>query len=199
MKKTHKKLLALVWGIILIDCTAVAQVASKADDLLRQLGSPETSARAAESLIRLGSSDQTARAYISLRIPALIYSDPDVNFSEWSNAVRIAGELKIAQASKALGTWVGDRRLWPPETELSDGYTLRNDPAAKALSQIGNPAIPTLVVVLNGNVRARRSAVRALEIIGTARAIAALRKHEPLEKDDDLKSYIDDVLAAHDK
>jgi HEAT repeat protein len=199
MKKTHKKLLALVWGIILIDCTAVAQVASKADDLLRQLGSPETSARAAESLIRLGSSDQTARAYISVRIPALIYSDPDVNFSEWSNAVRIAGELKIAQASKALGTWVGDRRLWPPETELSDGYTLRNDPAAKALSQIGNPAIPTLVVVLNGNVRARRSAVRALEIIGTARAIAALRKHEPLEKDDDLKSYIDDVLAAHDK
>jgi HEAT repeat protein len=199
MKKTHKKLLALVWGIILIDCTAVAQVASKADDLLRQLGSPETSARAAESLIRLGSSDQTARAYISVRIPALIYSDPDINFSEWSNAVRIAGELKIAQASKALGTWVGDRRLWPPETELSDGYTLRNDPAAKALSQIGNPAIPTLVVVLNGNVRARRSAVRALEIIGTARAIAALRKHEPLEKDDDLKSYIDDVLAAHDK
>jgi len=199
MKKTHKKLLALVWGIILINCTAVAQVASKADDLLRQLGSPETSARAAESLIRLGSSDQTARAYISVRIPALIYSDPDINFSEWSNAVRIAGELKIAQASKALGTWVGDRRLWPPETELSDGYTLRNDPAAKALSQIGNPAIPTLVVVLNGNVRARRSAVRALEIIGTARAIAALRKHEPLEKDDDLKSYIDDVLAAHDK
>jgi HEAT repeat protein len=199
MRVTCRTLLKVGPVIFLITASTVAQSNRTPSDLFQQLTTAASSDPAADQLIQLGSSNPQARAYIAARVPALIAENPHENPDEWASAARIAGELKIAQACSALKAWVGAEGVGPDAITLSDVGRLITDPAAKALAQIGEPAVPTLAETLNSNnLRTRSDAVRALQMIGSERAIEALREHEPHETNANIKSFIDDILARKD-
>jgi len=111
----------------------------------------------------------------------------------WYNAVELSGKLKIAEVASALASWINWRSEGPflPTLEVQ----LIFHPAAKALAEIGDPAISTLQRVLNsGNSEEHARAVRVLCIIHTPKAKAVLRVNLPRESDPDLQAMIKNVL-----
>ncbi|MGC2330497.1 MAG: hypothetical protein WA581_03520 [Candidatus Acidiferrales bacterium] len=141
-------------SLVLAVASAVAQAQSNLADLFQKLQNDASpyqyqSYQAARQLVELGKSDNDARAYIALHLPALIEENPHEFPLSWRKAVEIAGDLKIAEACPALKRWVGEPRLGPNERMLADYNDLDIDPAAQALSRIGEPAVPTLVEVLH--------------------------------------------------
>jgi hypothetical protein len=107
--------------------------------------------------------------------------------------VELAGDLKISEASSALAAWINWRKEGPflPTLEVQ----LIFYPAAKALTETGDPAIPVLQRVLNsGNSEVHARAVRVLCIIHTPKAKAALHDNLPRESDPDLQAMTKNVL-----
>lgn len=202
MRIRHHALLKVVSLVTLAVGAVGAQSHATVADLFQRLGQGNTdwAWQAAYQLIDLGKSDPQIRSYLVMRIPGLIAKNPHENPDQWDNATAIAGELKITQACPELERWVGEPNVGPNETTLSEVARLMSDPAARALSQIGEPAIPTLKEILNtGSVPARTDAVRALQIIGSPAAMTVLQQREPHETNRDIKGFIDYVLAAKDR
>jgi HEAT repeat protein len=109
--------------------------------------------------------------------------------------VRLAGELKIAEAAPALAKWIrfnnGTGTLG-----LTREAGLVDYPAGQALVQIGAPAIPTLVLVLeHGNVYERWNAAYALNLIGLPQAKTALRDRLKREPDSTMRDFIENALS----
>jgi HEAT repeat protein len=74
---------------------------------------------------------------------------------------------------------------------------LESDPAAKALAQLGDPAIPTLVGAFSGNKwSARRDAILVLRLMGSTGAIDALAQQADRESDLELKKLIAHGLVS---
>src|SRR6266568_633411 len=161
--------------------------------LLKQLKVPETTDQAAEQLSNLGKVSARTRRYLARHLPAMIENDTN-NYVPWANAVRLAGELKLVEAVPALARWISAR---PGGTvSLGGEERLEYNPAAKALAQIGDPAVPTLLGVLeHGNLKERQVAVKALKLIASPAAKNALQRHVDQEADSDLRSSIQEILA----
>jgi hypothetical protein len=120
----------------------------------------------------------------------MISSGFESGYPQWLNAVRLAGELKIAEAAPSLAKWIVVDQFG--EITASMVQRLDIDPAGKALSQIGDPAIPTLIVILAyGTVRQCRVAYLALNLIGSVNAKALLRSRRVQETDPDLLGLVD--------
>jgi hypothetical protein len=64
-----------------------------------QSQSPTEIKQASDQLVRQGKSDPKAREYIGLHLPPVIEKGPTDNLGCWMTLVRIAGELKIAEAA----------------------------------------------------------------------------------------------------
>ncbi len=80
---------------------------------------------------------------------------------------------------------------------LGQRAQLEDLPAARALIQIGDPAVPTLVEILqNHDVRDRATAAIALDPIGSKSAVAALRDQLGHESDPIIKIYITKALEG---
>lgn len=197
MRIRYCSFLGLISLALVIASSLIAQVQSKPSDLFQKLQSNESSDQAAEQLVQLGKSDSEVRAYIALHLPAVIDKNPHDLYKAWENATRIAGALKIVEALPALAKWVGADGVGPNEITNAEVYRLDTDPAARALAQIGDPAIPTLVVVLHSDkVAARRDAVFALRLIGSPQAVSALRDQETRESDPELHKLIVRILST---
>jgi hypothetical protein len=111
-------------------------------------------------------------------------------YRQWVNAVKLAGGLKIVETAPALAKWISLDNVGS-ETSAAEFEQLDTSPAGKARSQMGNPAIPTLVGVLErGTRRERRNAYFVLYQIGTAESKAAIHARANNEPDPDLQSYI---------
>lgn len=79
---------------------------------------------------------------------------------------------------------------------LSREAGLVDYPAGQALVQIGAPAIPTLVLVLDhGNLYERWNAAYALNLIGLPKAKNALRDHLKREPDSTMRDFIENALS----
>lgn len=180
MRITRNALLKVVSLVTLTVGVLGAQSHVTVTNLFQQLGNADLAWQAAYQLIDLGKSDPQVRSYLVLRIPNLIAKNPHENPDQWDNAARIAGELKITEACHVLEQWVGEPHMGPNEGDLYDHPRLLDDPAALALSQIGEPAIPTSREILdNRSTSAREGAARALVMIGSPAAMATLRRREP--------------------
>jgi hypothetical protein len=64
----------------------------------------------------------------------------------WNNAVRLSGELKVTAAAPALAKWIGLNT--GGSVTFAGTERLENNAPGKALAQIGNPAVPALIRVL---------------------------------------------------
>jgi HEAT repeat protein len=106
----------------------------------------------------------------------------------------LVGDLKITEASLALAKWIsvttGDGTI-----TLSRVAKLEASAPGKALAQIGDPAIPALVGVLQrGNLNERWNSVFTLNLIGSPSAKNALRDHLKRETDPTLRSFVENSM-----
>jgi HEAT repeat protein len=160
--------------------------------LVQNLESPQTTNDAAEQLMKLGKSDPKVREYLAIHLPQMIEKDSG---GPWMNAVHLSGALKIAEATPALAKWLTVDNVG--EITTAGFIKLENNPAGKALAEIGDPAIPTLIgVLVHGSLRERRYALYALNLIGSPRAKKTLRTHLKREPDESLRHFIQEALAS---
>jgi hypothetical protein len=185
----------LAYLIVPATLSAFAQEPPKAAILFQQLRSPETTDQATEQLLKLGKSDARIKQYLGVHLPVLIERNPQDDPQVWKNAVRLAGELKITAAAPALAKWIGLNT--GGSITFAGTERLENNAPGKALAQIGNPAVPALIGVLeHGRLSEREIAVRALKLMGTAPAMNALREHLKREPDPQLKDFIEKSLTS---
>jgi HEAT repeat protein len=194
-------MLKLIWGatilscsILLINSALLAQGSNQVQTLLQKLQSAQNTNGAAEELLKLANSDSKVREQLAVQLPAILDKGPQKPAQPWTNAVHLAGELKIAGAAPALAKWIrfntGTGTL-----SLSREAGLVDYPAGQALVQIGAPAIPALVGVLDqGNLYERWNAAYALNLIGSQQAKSALRDHLKREPDSAMRDFIEKAL-----
>jgi HEAT repeat protein len=110
--------------------------------------------------------------------------------------VFIAGALKLVEASGPLANWISAE--WGPgTTSLGQTARLEDKPAAKALAEIGDPALPSLVEVLNhGGPGDREEAVLVLAKIHTSAARRALERLLGHEQDPTIRRMVRQMLTS---
>jgi hypothetical protein len=184
----------------------MAQTHPSTSQLVKRLQSPKTTDDAGKQLLQLGNSGPDARRYLAVHLPPMIERGPKScppseivdlvarwHSCPWYNAVELAGKLKIGEAAPALFPWIGWRSEGPllPTVEAQ----LIFHPAAKALYEIGDPAIPVVQRVLNsGSSEEHARAVRVLCIINTPKSKAVLQDDLPHETDPDQQTMIKNCL-----
>ncbi len=155
-----------------------------------------TSDQSAEQLLKLGKSDPEARKFLVARMPAVIEranAQSTVTMRVFENEVRLVGDLQIAEASRALAEKV-DRYT---STVASGGF--ENREAIHALVEIGEPAVPAVIEVLqHGKADQRKYAAVVLGFIGSREAQAALREVLARETDSEVHRYIEEALDPPD-
>jgi PBS lyase HEAT-like repeat-containing protein len=179
-----------------------AQARPSPSELIQNLQSEQTTDEARNELLKLGRSDPEVRQYLTAHLPPLIESGPSARICPgypcqgWRNAVELAGNLKIGEASAALARWISVKDVNPWPGIHPYGNKVEINPSALALSRIGDPAIPALRHVLDsGSPGEHALAVRALCTINTPKAKAVLGEELPHESDPNLQAQIKRVLG----
>ena len=95
----------LCYSIRLLDLGLRAQAPEQVQTLLQQLQSAQNTDQAAEKLLKLANSDSKVRDQLAVRLPGIIDKGPQEPIQPWTNAVHLAGEVKIAEAAPALAKW----------------------------------------------------------------------------------------------
>lgn len=192
----HKTLIGIVFLCLAVstETDSRAQAPLQVSSLMQELQSPQKTDGAYEQLAKLGKSDSSTRQYLVLHLPAVVEKGPQELAQPWVNAVSLVGDLKITEASLALAKWIGINSGDGTIT-LARVAKLETSAPGKALAQIGDPAIPTLIGVLQrGNLSERWNSVFALNLIGSPSAKNALRDHLRREADSTLRSFIENSL-----
>jgi hypothetical protein len=200
------RMMAIVAGITLwsgpwVSC-ARAQDQAAASELVQKLQSDKTTDGARRQLLQLGKTDPDVRRYLIAHLPPMIEMSPkscppsdvaDVvnrwHTCPWYNAVELAGQLRIQEAVLSLVPWIGWRT--PAPLLPSGGAEFLFHPAARALAEIGDPAVPAVQsAVDHGNPLEHYYALRILGIIHTPKAKAALREDLPREGDPNVRAMV---------
>ena len=175
-----------------------AQRQLPAADLVRKLQVESSTDDAAKQLVQLAKTDRGARDYLVAHLPAIVERNPYENPRPWTNAVKLAGELKITEAVPALAKWIGIDDMESNALTMAEIMRLELNPAAKALAQIGDPAVPAVSQVLEGgNRKEKRYAVYVLVQIHSPAATQALAEDADHESDLPLKRLIDRIVARN--
>jgi hypothetical protein len=141
------------------------------------------------------------KQYLAEHLPALIERGPGKRVPgtnrlrpAWLNEVQLAGFLEIPTTAPALAKWLN---VWSgfsgmaTMATLSDEFEVDEFPAAVALTEIGEPAIPELQkVLLHGSLSDRKIAAGALYKIGSPRAFTVLRDAAKTEQDASLADFL---------
>jgi hypothetical protein len=198
----------MIATIVILGCwscsNAKAQNHPAASELVQRLRSDKTTDEARNQLTQLANSEPDVKLYLAAQLPPMIEIGPkscppsdiqDVfkrwHACPWHNAVELSGKLRIAEAVTALAPWISWRAEGPFSPTLEAQLVFH--PAAKALAEIGDPAIPVVQQALS-NPKDHYVAVRVLCIIHTAKAKAALRDALPREHDPELQTMIKNAL-----
>lgn len=165
--------------------------------LMEQLKDDRTVQRdTVKQILEIARKDRHEHEYVVQKLPDMIRGpQSDV----WLDAIRIAGKLKAREAIPAL-LQAMSRRPFPAEPNITFGGLMRldNDVVAKALSQIGDPSIPSVVNLLKStDARTRARAVLILFNIGSPAARKVLQDRLPLETDPEVKKLIQECLQPN--
>jgi HEAT repeat protein len=143
--------------------------------LFELLQSEDTTAAATARFLELGPGNADPKEYLAKHLPAVINQEPKTYFVG-VNCVRLAGAFRLKEAIPALVKAINART--PEGQTLATNARLDTFPCAKALVEIGEPAVPALIEVMEkGDWRHRWFAYRVLFLIGSPRSIGALRDH----------------------
>jgi len=175
---------------------AVAQ-SSQTAILFQQLQAPETTDRADAALREMARGDVNVRRYLAVNLPGFIGNGPGKTSSSnaWTNAVRLAGDLKIAEAVPQLGKWIGFDT--GGSLTLGQWARLEYNPAAKALAQIGDPSVDALKgIIQSASPDDRELAILALSLIHSPKAKNALTQHQANEPNPDVGKLMAKTLEV---
>jgi len=189
------------WGIFIFFALATlygtrAQTDSAPDIrvLMEQLNDVRTvRADTVKQILEIAGKDSRAREYVVQRLPDLIgRPKSDV----WLDAIRLAGKLKAKEAIPALQQAMSRHPVAAePYLTFAGIARLDNDIVAKALSQIGDPAIPAATSLLRSeDAGMRYRATLILKNIGSRGAREALQDRLSHEPDPEVKKLIRDSL-----
>jgi hypothetical protein len=181
--------------LIAFSASVRGQVDSHYRDLLDELKFPETTTQAASELISIGQSQQVVRAVVSDELPAMLSQAKDLDVVR--SEAMLAGKLKLESCIAALITLLDQRNQIEGAHNLKSLHEMRDDPVARALLDIGEPAVPALAQPLeskNGHTRSR--AIRILQGINSPKSRELLKQHLPRETAPDLRDLIANGLAA---
>jgi HEAT repeat protein len=183
-------------SLVLWGATSVSQQVPDGPKLIVELNRPKTTDRAAREIWRIATKNTEVRQYIVERLPGLI--EQQKADETWLNAVRLAGQLKATEAIPALEKALDRGPLGAPmNTTFGTEMHLQDDAVAKALSQIGDPAIPAIAGRLeNADSKMRRRVVLILTNIGSPDAHKVLKDRLPHESDPKVKYLIESALHS---
>jgi hypothetical protein len=169
---------------------AIGQDRAHIESLFAKIGYAETSKEASAELRALAQQDPDSRQYIAKRLPSLITIAARGNLQLWITSLQLTTDLKIVEAVPVLtGLLRYDNKGIP--TSLGAAARLYDDPVAKALSEIGEPATDLVAGLFqNGDPPTRRRAAIVLSNIGTVKAREALRLQIEKEPDPEIKAFI---------
>jgi HEAT repeat protein len=161
-----------------------------------KLNQPSTTDQAARQVLETATKSSKAREYVVQRLPGMIEKPESDEI--WLNAVRLAGQLKAVESipslQKALSRGpLGGLLAYSMTAELR----LENDVVAKALSQIGEAAIPAATNLLaSEDQKTRRRAVLILRNMGTPAARKAMQICLAREADPTIRELIENGLSS---
>jgi hypothetical protein len=138
-----------------------------------------TSPDVAQQILVVAKKDASARDYVVQRLPDLI----DAPGSDvWVNAVQLAGKMKALEAIPSLQKAMS-RRPFPAQKFVTFATPpLQLDIVAKALSQMADPVVPSVVALLkNGDELMRNRCVVILINLDTPASRKAIREWLPHE------------------
>jgi hypothetical protein len=189
------RLVALAVVFLVLAVTARPQQQADIQGLYLKLGQPETSDEAARHILSMAETDAVARGYIAQRLPAMIKQSGIGPV--WQNAVRLAGQLRANEATPQLVNALGRGAVGGDGTHtMSRNARLEDDIVAKALAQIGDPAVPSVARLLKNSDRyVRLRMIWILININTDLSRKAMRDHLKVETDPAAKSLIQEKLG----
>jgi HEAT repeat protein len=190
----------LIPPIVMVCFTSLAQNVRVLDIqlLYAQLNEPSTTNSAAQQIHDLALKDATAQDFMAQHLPAMISANARGDWQSingmWLNAVRLAGQLKLVTAIPALIESLSGRNLIPVcaydrsscgVSTFSLAARLETDIVARALADIGDPALPAVANVLaKGETRTLRlRATWILINIDSPAARQVMRERLPAETD----------------
>ncbi len=168
----------------------------KLKDEVQKLQAPSQSNEAYKNLLELGAHDKATVAFLAAALPPIVAKGPKEDLAPWENSVRLAARLQLAETCESLGKWVGFEDS--QEYTNSQIFQLNLNPAAKAISQVGEPCVPALASILSkGNERDRYFTVITLDKIHSPAAMAALSNHVLSEPDPVTQRLMQHSIARH--
>jgi HEAT repeat protein len=182
---------SLMLGIAMMSglCAVMAgQQRSQIEDLFAKLDSGVTNEEASAELRKFAADDPESRDYITKRLLVLIRGE-DKGFL-WYNSVQLIGQLKITEAAPTLAEALRrDHRSG--FFTLGLDARLYDDPVAKSLSEIGEPAVDSVTKLFqDGDTPTRRRTTIVLSNIGSASAREAISRQIVNESDAELKAFM---------
>jgi len=113
-----------------------------------------------------------------------------------NNESKLAGELKVTACIPILVNRFVHGDMTTNWITASIMWSMSNDPAGRALVQIGDPVIPFMSKLLASDEKYdREKAIRVLGNIDSPAALAILKQHRSLETDEQNQHVIDKVTA----
>lgn len=163
--------------------------------LFVRLNEPSTTNQAVHEIIEATTRKASARQYIVQRLPDIINKQQPES-DVWRNGVHLAGHLK---ASETIPSLIKALSLGPAggpmQTTFGTQMRLENDIVAKALAEIGDPAVTAVGNLLTSeNKNTRRRAVLILRNMNSTSARKVLREHLPHETDEVTRELIETGL-----
>lgn len=179
----------LLPSLLLLAPLAICQTSEQ----LARLTNLAATDAARNELISRGSHDPQLRANLSRALPSMLNSAP--NDAVMESEAKLAGALKLESTIPSLVA------LLAHPIHMSGGMyattQLLDDPVARALYDIGQPALPALAQALkssNGGQRTRAMQVLVLTDSNESRTI--LQAHVLVEPDEHLRRYLQSNLAS---
>lgn len=176
---------------------AVAQAEKSLSSLLGDLVRPEKTTQAAAALLEIASAQPSVRSQLSNALPNLILTSTDIKVVQ--SEATLAGKLGLVSTVPALVQLLDQPNNRGEGAEMGTMTTaaeLHGDPIARALADIGAPAVQALSTPLESvHVGTRERAARILVRISTPESFSLLRRHVGREADTSLKRYIAANLA----
>lgn len=162
-----------------------------------ELQDENTTDQAADKLRMAALKDTDARQFLVEHLPAVIEK---LRGPVWMNAIHLAGSLRIAETVPVLAELLKRQDTQIGTITFAEVLRLDDDPAGKALAEIGAPAITEVRHLLAARDRSTRfRAALVLSNMNSTSADEVLSDHVQNENDSDIRNYIQSQLEEHKK
>jgi HEAT repeat protein len=177
---------------------AVAQYLSDTQRAYQELLVDEKSDLASDRLRVTALKEPSAREFLVERLPDLIRKPAG---RAWINAVRLTGDLKIVEAVPVLASLLKDpysKGGLTGATSFGTKFILGDDPAGRALADIGEPALKAVETLLQDpDIHVRWRAALVLGNMNSQYADQALERNLANETNEAVRGYTLAVLKEH--